>query len=99
MAGKRHGKAEMYQSSDGYFYVVIKAGNGEILSTSEMFVTKQGAEKNFMALASVFEMGMAYVDKSKRKQKAAPLPAQVDFIGQRPPERPPRKPSEADQLQ
>ena len=39
----RTGKFEIRRSSDGQFYFVLKAENGEIIARSERYASKQGA--------------------------------------------------------
>lgn len=40
---KRKGKYELLKSRDNKFYFVLKAPNGEIIATSEMYSSKQSA--------------------------------------------------------
>ena len=37
-------KYQINNSSDGQFYFVLKAGNGEVILTSEMYTTKQNCQ-------------------------------------------------------
>ncbi len=39
------GKFEIYKSSNGEYRFRLKAGNGEIIATSEGYTTKASAEK------------------------------------------------------
>lgn len=43
----------IYKSKNNQYYVVVKARNGYVLSTSETFKTKAAAIKNIRALIKV----------------------------------------------
>lgn len=43
-------KFEIKPSATGQFYFVLKAGNGEIIATSEMYTTKQACRKGISAV-------------------------------------------------
>jgi len=49
------GSVEIYQSGDGQFRFRVKAGNHQVVLSSEAYVSKQGAENG---LASVLENGV-----------------------------------------
>lgn len=57
---------EIENSSDGQFYFVLKAGNGEIILKGERYTTKQNCENG---IASVRKNGMQ--DKNYRKLQAS----------------------------
>jgi uncharacterized protein YegP (UPF0339 family) len=40
----KRGKFELRQSSDFQWYVVLVAGNGEVVMTSELYTTKSSAQ-------------------------------------------------------
>lgn len=44
------GKFEIFKSTNLMYYFVLKAGNGEIIATSELYKTKQGARKGISAV-------------------------------------------------
>ena len=46
----RKGKFEIRNSKDGQFYYVLKAGNGEVLATSETVETKQSVLKSIRSV-------------------------------------------------
>jgi len=46
----------IYKSKNKKFYVVVKARNGYVLSTSEMFKNRAAAIKNIAAIKSVMRM-------------------------------------------
>jgi len=45
---------EIKKSKNGQFYFVFKAGNGEIVCTSEMYASKQSCKKGIRALKKCF---------------------------------------------
>ena len=47
---KTRGQYNLRNSSDGKFYFVVKAGNGEIIAVSEMYESKQAAQQGIEAL-------------------------------------------------
>jgi uncharacterized protein YegP (UPF0339 family) len=48
--GADHTAFELREANDGTHYFVLKAGNGEIIGTSETYETKGGARKGIKAV-------------------------------------------------
>ena len=46
------GKFELYKDKAGKFRFRLKAGNGEIIATSESYETKAGAQKGIKSVQS-----------------------------------------------
>lgn len=44
------GKFELKKASDGQFYFVLKAGNGEVILKSEMYTARAGAENGIASV-------------------------------------------------
>lgn len=44
------GKFEIFRASNGQFYFRLKASNGEIIASSEGYVSKQGAKDGVEAV-------------------------------------------------
>jgi uncharacterized protein YegP (UPF0339 family) len=44
------GTFQIKKSSDAQYYFVLKGGNNEVIATSEMYTTKQSAQKGIRAI-------------------------------------------------
>ena len=44
------GKFEIFKSTNLMYYFVLKAGNGEIIATSELYRTRNGVKKGIAAV-------------------------------------------------
>lgn len=47
---KRFGKFEIKRAMNEQFFFVLKAANGEVIATSELYKTKQSAQKGINAV-------------------------------------------------
>lgn len=63
--GRYNGKYEVYQAADGYAYR-LKASNGEILATSEIYTTRDGVLKAIDAVKKNVEVGEIRVFADKK---------------------------------
>jgi len=72
---------EIKNAIDNQFFFVLKARNGEVIATSEMYKTKQACYKGISSVKmSVFSgtkdlTGQAYVGRSKKGQFTKVIPA------------------------
>ena len=46
----RRGKFEIRENASGQYYFVLKAGNGEVIATSESYTTKAAARKGIRSV-------------------------------------------------
>jgi len=72
---------EIKNAIDNQFFFVLKARNGEVIATSEMYHSKQGCYKGISSVkrslfAAVKDLtGQAYVGRSKKGQFTKVIPA------------------------
>lgn len=69
----RKGKIIIQPSgTSGDCYVIVKATNGKVLQTSEIFTTTRNAQINIAAMAAVFNVynagGIAVTDLTKKQK-------------------------------
>ena len=73
--GRYNGKYEVYQAADGYAYR-LKASNGEVLATSEIYTTRDGVIKAIDTVKKNVEVGEIRVFADKHGKYKFKLTAQ-----------------------
>ena len=61
------GKFELKKSSNGQYHFNLKAGNGEIILSSEMYTTKSGAENGIESVKKNAPLDERYEKKTSSK--------------------------------
>ena len=63
------GVFELSKSSDGQFRFVLKAGNGEIILTSELYTTRAAAENGIASVQTNSPLDERYEKKTAKNDK------------------------------